>query len=552
MVKKNSMNRTLWMFPRNLRKAKPAELGMIVRALSNALASSKGSYLDQHSQNIYSNTLNKLNLKNGGKLQSSNPGGIRTYIAYLEQLGLIFRRPANKKKNIKASIHLTLAGVEIANLKDPVSVMIKQTLRMQFPSPYSQSPQVKIHSSVNVKPAIFLTKMAESTELNNYITSEDATIAVIYGRTKNDLKNVINKCLSARKHYKNNSNGKNDTKRIEAIKSIIDNPILDVFTSRTKGKNIDERISEILDIGNTLINRLSSTGILLKKIGVLSDYETEILVLNQKYKSIISSISNEKIVNQNAYADKESWQRNLGRCHSRKDIRKNIKCKSYNLTEIAEQFKQDTLHAYNQYGALFDVDDFCKNYSTKMGKSIADLRKIVDTVLPNTKGDNERQLIETGSDINRHRDFEINITHYLRNAFSKADVTHVGQKIRLDKTKTRHNFADVVYHSSNHSIIQIDAKALSGKSEYKYDATESGKSEAYVKYPDEIFSHKHDKQECFIIISPRFSVNAYKHAADSEERTKVPFKLINIHDFIELVDGAKSNDVNFVSDILAH
>ena len=73
-----------------------------------------------------------------------------------------------------------------------------------------------------------------------------------------------------------------------------------------------------------------------------------------------------------------------------------------------------------------------------------------------------------------------------------------------------------------------------------------------MRYPDEIFSHKHDKQECFIIVSPRFSVNAYKHAADSEERTKVPFKLINIHELIELVDGAKSNDVNFVSDILAH
>jgi len=540
------------MFPRNLRKAKPAELGMIVRALSNALASSKGSYLDQHSQNIYSNTLNKLNLKNGGKLQSSNPGGIRTYIAYLEQLGLIFKRPANKKKNIKASIHLTLAGVEIANLKDPVSVMIKQTLRMQFPSPYSQSPQIKIHSSVNVKPAIFLTKMAESIELNNYITSEDAAIAVIYGRTMKDLKTVIAKCLKARIHYRNNKNKNNKTKRIEAIKSILDNPILDVFTPRTKEKNIDERISEILEIGNTLINRLSSTGILLKRIGVLSDYETKILILNQKYKSIISSISNEKIVNLNSYVDKESWQRNLGRCHNKKDIRTNVNCKNYNLTEIAEQFKQDTLHAYNQYGALFDLDSFCKSYSTKMGKSISELRKIVDSVLPNAKGDNERQLIETGSDITRYRDFEINITHYLRNAFSKADVEHIGQKKRLDTTHTNSDFADVMYHSSDHSIIQIDAKALSGKKEYSYPGTDMAKSEAYVKYPEEIFPHEGDRQQCFVIVSPRFKEKAYSRVSKSEKRTKVPFRLVSINELIELVDGAKSNDIKFVADILAH
>jgi len=546
------MNRTLWMFPRNIRTAKPAELGMVVRALSNALASSKDSYLDQDSQDVYSSTLDNLNLKNGGKLQSSNSGGMRTYLAYLEQLGLIFRRSANKKKNIKAGVYLTLAGVEVANLKDPVSVMIKQTLRMQFPSPYSQGPQVNIHSSVEVKPAIFITKMAESVDLNNYISSEDAAIAVIYGRTMKDLKTVIAKCLKARIHYRNNRNKNNEIKRIEAIKSILDNPTSDLFTNKTKGNPVDDRVVDILAIGNTIINRLTSTGILLKKIGTLSDYGTEILNLNQKYKSVISSINKEKIVSQNAYTDRESWQRNLGRGNKSKDNRRNIKCKKYNLTEIKEQFKQDTLAAYNQYGTLFDKDNFCESYSSKMGKSISDLRKIVDAVLPNANGDNERQLIETGSDITRHRDFEINITHYLRNAFSKADVIHTGQKIRADKTKTRHNFADVLYHSSDHSVVLIDAKSLSGKSEYKYGANESGKSEDYAKYSNEIFPHSQDKQKCFVIISPRFSEKAFEHASDSEKRTKVPFKLVDINELIELVDNSRNNDIKFVSDILAH
>ena len=546
------MNRTLWMFPRNIRTAKPAELGMVVRALSNALASSKDSYLDQDSQDVYSSTLNNLNLKNGGKLQSSNSGGIRTYLAYLEQLGLIFRRSANKKKNIKAGVYLTLAGVEVANLKDPVSVMIKQTLRMQFPSPYSQGRHVNIHSSVEVKPAIFITKMAESVELNNYISSEDAAIAVIYGHTMKDLKTVIAKCLKARLHYRNNKNKNNKTKRIEAIKSILDNPTSDLFTNKTKGNPVDKRVDDIFAIGNTIINRLTSTGILLKKIGTLSDYETEILILNKKYKSVISIINKEKIVSPKAYANQEYWQRNLGRGHKTKDTRKNVKCRKYNLKEIKEQFKQDTLAAYNQYGTLFDKDNFCKSYSTKMGKSISDLRKIVDEVLPNANGDNERQLIETGSDINRHRDFEINITHYLRNAFSKADVEHIGQKKRQDTTHTNSDFADVMYHSSDHSIIQIDAKALSGKKEYSYPGTDMAKSEAYVKYPEEIFPHEGDKQQCFVIVSPRFKEKAYLRVSKSEKRTKVPFRLISINELIELVDGAKSNDVKFVSDILAH
>ena len=548
--KKNSMNRTFWMFPRCKRETRPAEMGLFIRALSNTLADATDSNIDQLNLNSLNSTLNSLKLKNGAPLQVNNSGGMRTYISMCSQLGLVFDR--DKKKNTLKGTYLTLAGLDLAELNDPASVMVTQVLRMQFPCEYSQSLNVRIHSSVKVQPAIFLAKMAESKKLNYYISSEDIAIAVIYGRTMKDLNKVIKKCQKARKYYHASIEPDKNIKRLESIKSVIDNEIVDLFSVRMKQKAVDNKINNIIAIGNTLINRMKSAGILLVKLESLSDYETIGLVLNQSHKSEIDIIKKDGIISLQAHTSTEGWQRRLGRGRSTKDTRKYVTCKKYPLSSPPELFKNDILSEYNQYGALFDVDDFCKSYSTKMGKSILDLRKIVDKVLPNTKGDNERQLIETGSDIKRHRDFEINITHYLRNAFSKADVTHVGQKTRLDKTKTRHNFADVVYHSSNHSIIQIDAKALSGKSEYKYDATESGKSEDYVRYPDEIFSHKHDKQECFIIISPRFSINAYKHAADSEERTKVPFKLINIHQLIELVDGAKSNDVNFVSDILAH
>jgi hypothetical protein len=171
------MERTLWMFPRNVRRAPPLDNGLLLRALSSALSTTiDNSTKSQDFQDSIITELNNLKLRHGGALQYSRSGGWRTYVAYLDQLGLIFERGD--------SIYLPLSSEEIAKLQDPASVLRKQIFRMQFPSPYSQRPRVNINSDVNVQPIIFATKMAQSPDLNNFVSDTDLAIAAIYGRTE--------------------------------------------------------------------------------------------------------------------------------------------------------------------------------------------------------------------------------------------------------------------------------------------------------------------------------------------------------------------------------
>ena len=122
------------MFPRCKRKAEPTEIGLMLRALSNALADSTDNTLDQDTQDKLIQTYNSFELKYGGHLQHKNSGGFRTYEVYFKQLGLIFKSEAGRT-------YLTLAGEKLAQLSEPAAVLRKQILRMQFPSPYSIGPK---------------------------------------------------------------------------------------------------------------------------------------------------------------------------------------------------------------------------------------------------------------------------------------------------------------------------------------------------------------------------------------------------------------------------
>ena len=87
------MKRTLWMFPRNKRRCPPTDVGLVIRALSNALSESEDSSIgSQIAQDALIETFNTLELIEGEQLQHVNSGGLRTYLAYFRQLGLTFRK----------------------------------------------------------------------------------------------------------------------------------------------------------------------------------------------------------------------------------------------------------------------------------------------------------------------------------------------------------------------------------------------------------------------------------------------------------------------------
>ena len=82
------------------------------------------------------------------------------------------------------------------------------------------------------------------------------------------------------------------------------------------------------------------------------------------------------------------------------------------------------------------------------------------------------------------------------------------------------------FEDSLRIVISYSSAKPTEKS-YTYGGDAQSKSEAYVKFPEELFRHKNlEKQVCFVIISPHFSDSAYLGTAKSYNRTGVSFKLI--------------------------
>ena len=538
------MKRTLWMFPRNKRTAGATEIALILRALSNALNASKNSNLDQSAQDELINTFNDFNLKVGGKLQHLNSGGERTYEAYLKQMGLIFE---HLNTNGTKGIFLTLAGQELANLHNPTSVLRKQILRMQFPSPYSIGQNVGIDESIEVKPAIFVAKLLQDTRLGGFVSKEDVFFACVYGRDEESHNFVVSKCQQARAERAKISGISSEKARFKALLSLIDDPSVDFYTKKTYGHSAEKRIKEILDTANTLINRLHSARIILRDISGDSDYNSHRFYLNKNFESEIIEVEQEPIELKTNHSNVESWQRRLGRGSKSKDTRRDFSCKSYKLTAPEEIIKQETIKKAELYGALFDVHEFCEELSKTTNMTLSKIDAIVRNVLPTASGELRSQLVATATDSKQHLAFETNLATYLKNAFSEADVLHIGNKKRTSKKDTNHDFADVLFHTPLHEIVQFDAKSRSKK--YEFTASEQSKSEDYAKFVDELFPHECDVQKCFVIVSSSISQGSYRKASISSSRTSVQFKLVDVEKLMSLVDMSAPNENLFVKEL---
>ena len=118
---------------------------------------------------------------------------------------------------------------------------------------------------------------------------------------------------------------------------------------------------------------------------------------------------------------------------------------------------------------------------------------------------------------------------------------------RTSKKDTNHDFADVLFHTPLHEIVQFDAKSRSKK--YEFTASEQSKSEDYAKFVDELFPHECDVQKCFVIVSSIISQGSYRKASISSSRTSVQFKLVDVEKLISLVDMSSPNENLFVKEL---
>ena len=207
----------------------------------------------------YEDALEAAGLKRRGERRDQGGSGGRTYAAWLESLGLIFKQEST------GNIMLTLAGEAIMAGDSPVSVLTNQVLKYQFPSSFSCSRGVNVHSRFKIHPFRFLLRLL-SDERIQYLTLEEiAKIVITEAENESDrcFSHVVGRILQFRDHGD----------------KILDP---DFFTKYGPGRgsvNPDHPYSHLIDCANTIENWLEYTQLchrIDRKLVILNDRKEDV------------------------------------------------------------------------------------------------------------------------------------------------------------------------------------------------------------------------------------------------------------------------------------
>lgn len=144
----------------------------------------------------YEDALEDAGLKRKGDRRDQGGSGGRTYAAWLESLGLIFKQEST------GNIMLTLAGVAILDGDSPVSVLTNQIIKYQFPSAFSVSRGVKVSERFKIRPFRFLLKLLMDRRIGYLTQDEIAKIVIIEAENEAErcYEHVVDRVLKFRSY----------------------------------------------------------------------------------------------------------------------------------------------------------------------------------------------------------------------------------------------------------------------------------------------------------------------------------------------------------------
>lgn len=214
----------------------------------------------------FESALEYSGIKRIGDRRDQRAGGARTYISWLESLGLVFKHRVGNDKVIE----FTLAGEAILEGKSPVKILKNQIFKYQFPSAYSTSPSINVDRRFKIRPFRFLFKLILDERIS-YLTEEEiGKIIIVEAENESNhcFENIIKRILEFRKYGDD----------------CIDNDFFIKYSSSRKQKINNFR--KYLDIANTIKSWMEYTQLIYiqdKKIMINPNkvYEIE-NILSQK------------------------------------------------------------------------------------------------------------------------------------------------------------------------------------------------------------------------------------------------------------------------------
>lgn len=422
------------MFPRNIRKIAPWKLHQALIILMKCSDLNLRSGEDQ--KYVYS-MLDEAGIKKKGNTRDGNPGGMRTYLAQLSMLGLLYQDQEEQYR-------YTIAGQAVADGDNPLEVLQYQLLRHQYPSAYGLVLNVMIDPRMKVKPFMFLLRLFLDERLGGYLTCEDIAVPVIYGHNDDCYELCVEKILKARD--------------ADSIESVIDDFALDLYTPRAGfGKNTDN----VLNIANTGKNYMEEAGLI---VPVPKRRNKKAYAFNQNYLHIYERMKAEsgQFLRCGDKSMAESFQRAYGRYDKQKDTRsgKELEVGKESPEAAFVQFRY-VLHANDN---LFVADDTA--FYDSMSQMGIDSSTVAKAIAPykakRLSMDQNRFLEFANSGGQQANEFEKALVNlFISYGFDGCEW--IGRK--KSKFNWRGNFPDVLIRRKGcDEVGMADAKATSSYS----------------------------------------------------------------------------------------
>lgn len=442
-------DRTLWMFPRNIRRIEPWKLVQITKLLM----SNTGDVQSQQVQDALYRQLHQLGVKvEANELGVANSGGMRTYFAQLACLGFFWKNPNT------GDYEPTRAGETLLQGNDPLRILRCQLCRMQYPSVYGLGPNVRVSPELNVKPFVFLIGLFRDPRLEGRLTCEEMAVPVIYGRTHGDHDRCVEKILAMRAGA--------------TLRAVIDD-LKDLRTPKRYHPDDPDRdwttgLEDAVNIANTAKNYMQAA-----QLVVPSALQKDAFELNDApdVTAMIAPWLKEPLEPLNPAAS-AAWQQRFGRFDQTKVVRRT---KSAQVNGFASFIQVDFIQEAQKSPYGLDRADYVKQAARKWGYPEADIERCLQPMYAQQANMERNAVLQAAYSGGRDA---IVLEQAAANIFRKIGfdlAAHIGQK----KANRQGGYPDVYLRASDWDMCAfIDTKATS---KYDFALGDAVKLKTYYK-----------------------------------------------------------------------
>jgi hypothetical protein len=424
--------RRVWMFPRNIRRVYPWKMSEILWLFNQTNAGDWSS--DRAVQDSFYGMLEQAGLKRVGSQRDINDGGARTYLAQAKCLGLIFQ-------NSERRLFPTLAGEALMRGENGTQVMQLALLRHQYPSSYSQGPNVRINPYLCVKPFIFVLQLLNHEDIQ-YLTTEELQIPVLYGHSHNCLDYCVDKILQLRSGRE--------------LLDVIDDVELDLYMPRSRNSDLQRKLNNVRHIANTCKNYLVPCYLVsTETVG-----NVEAMVFNEHARAVYEQELQQVEVFIPVHSE-EQFQRRYGRWNRQRDSR-NLVSDSISPGDLVDDIIRSNYFRLCRERMVSGIPhEFIESLHHNLGFS---RQQIVDAVAPYVEQTLEHFEIAfldmARGGLSTSTDFEMAVCNLFQDRFF-FEATHTGARSRPLGMIGGYADGFLVALDNRHCAL-VDAKASPG------------------------------------------------------------------------------------------